>query len=314
MAQNKEQLDKLLGFISTIIQDPGNEEFTKKLRALVSPNGESNAFAVSAKNNSKIDSIYELCIERIIHEQAVRFYNRFPIEELKSSLIADFVRMEHFRRKDNFDDFCLAMYQQIECITNHFIKDPVYVGIVSKMMDYSAYTPDGIFEVRFSPDQTGKLYNIGDLLYGKEDTQNRFMSINDSKQFATNKTNTVLYFVAYQAKMKSSDYNEYVFYRDMLNKIYLCRNRNHRGNNPSPYQQGVYNEIDPYKSEFYLKFLGVLAFFVGSVRCGDSHLQHIKDVIDGNKFTFVSHKAATSGNTKGPKIVGKLPEELLRRK
>ena len=40
MAQNKEQLDKLLGFISTIIQDPGNEEFTKKLRALVSPNGE----------------------------------------------------------------------------------------------------------------------------------------------------------------------------------------------------------------------------------------------------------------------------------
>ena len=106
MAQNKEQLDKLLGFISTIIQDPGNEEFTKKLRALVSPNGESGAFAVSAGSNSKIDSIYELCIERIIHDQAVRFYNGFPIEELKSSLIADFVRMEHFRRKDNFDDFC----------------------------------------------------------------------------------------------------------------------------------------------------------------------------------------------------------------
>ena len=115
MAQNKEQLNKLLGFISTIIQDPGNEEFTKKLRALVSPNGESGAFAVSAESNSKIDSIYELCIERIIHDQAVRFYNGFPIEELKSSLIADFVRMEHFRRKDNFDDFCLAMYQQIEC-------------------------------------------------------------------------------------------------------------------------------------------------------------------------------------------------------
>lgn len=314
MAQNKEQLDKLLGFISTIIQEPGNEEFTKKLRALVSPNGESNAFAVSAESNSKIDSIYELCIERIIHDQAVRFYNGFPIEELKPALIADFVRMEHFRRKDNFDDFCLALYQQIECITSHFIKDPVYVGIVSKMMDYSAYTPDGIFEVRFSPDQTGKLYNIGDLLFTKEDTQNRFMPINDPKQYATNKTNSVLYFIGYQAKMKSSDYNEYVFYRDMLNKIYLCRNRNHRGNNPSPYQQGVYNEIDPLRSEFYLKFLGVLAFFVGSVRNGFGHLQHIKEVIDGNKFTLVTQKSATVETTKRPKVVGKLPEALLKRK
>lgn len=314
MAQNKEQLDKLLGFISAIIQEPGNEEFTKKLRALVSPNGEPNALAVSAESNSKIDYIYELCIERIIHDQAVRFYNEFPIAELRPTLIADFVRMEHFRRKDNFDDFCLAMYQQIECITSHFIKNPVYVGIVSKMMDYSAYTPDGIFEVRFSPDQTGKLYKVGDLLFGKEDTQNRFMLIDDPKQYATNKTNSVLYFVGYQAKMKNSDYNEFVFYREMLNKIYLCRNRNHRGNTPTSYQQGIYNEIDPYKSEFYLKFLGVLAFYVGSVRCGYAHLQHIKDVIDGNKFTLVSHKASTTGNTKGPKIVGKIPEELLRRR
>ena len=205
------------------------------------------------------------------------------------------------------------MYQQIECVTSHFVKDSAYVGIVSKMMDYSAYTPDGIFEVRISPDETGKLYRVGDLLYGKEDTQNRFTPINDSKLYATNKTNSVLYFVGYQAKMKSSDYNEYVFYRDMLNKIYLCRNRNHRGNNPSLYQQSVYNEIDPYKSEFYLKFLGVLAFFIGSVRCGYAHLKHIKDVIDRNEFSFVSQKV-TAENAKGPKILGKLPEELLRRK
>lgn len=305
MAQNKEQLNKLLGFISSIINEPGNEEFTQKLKALVSPDGEANALTVSSSVNKKIDSIYELCVERIIHEQAVKFYNGFPIEQLIPVLTADFVRMEHFRRRNNFDDFCLAMYQQIECITNYVCNDCAYVDIVSKMMDYSAYTPDGIFEVRYKPDANGKLYNVGDLLFGKDDTQNRLMSINDSKQYATNKTNSVLYFVAYQAKMKNSDYNEYVFYRDMLNKIYSCRNRNHRGNTPTPKQQSIYNEIDSCKSEFYLKFLGVLAFFVGSIRGGYNHLQHIKEVVGANKFTLVE-KATTTETTKGPKVLGKI--------
>ena len=312
MAQNKEQLDKLLGFIKTIIDEPGNDEFTQKLRALVSPDGEPKAFHDSSVLNDHINSIYEFCIERIIRDHAVRFYNAFPIESLKSSLIDDFVRMEHFRRKDDFDDFCLAMYQQIECITNYICNEPSYVDVVSKMMDYSAYTPDGVFEVRYSPDSsTGKLYKVGDLLFGKEDTQNRLMLINDTKQYATNKINSVLYFVGYQAKMKNSEFNEFIFYRDMLGKIYQCRNRNHRGSVSTEFQQKTYNEIAPFKSEYYLKFLGVLAFFVGSIREGYPHLSHIKEVFDDNKFSFVAQKS-TAVESKGPKVVGKIDLDNMK--
>ena len=35
-----------------------------------------------ATGNGKIDSIYELCVEKVLQKQAIQFYEDFPIENL----------------------------------------------------------------------------------------------------------------------------------------------------------------------------------------------------------------------------------------
>lgn len=52
MAQNKEQLEKLLGFIKMLVDEPGNEEFAANLRKMlgINPSGLN-------VDNKKIDEI-----------------------------------------------------------------------------------------------------------------------------------------------------------------------------------------------------------------------------------------------------------------
>ena len=92
-----------------------DKEFDAALRKKLGITAVSNA-ALSEQDH--INEIYELCIEQIMRKQGEEFYADFPIESLRPQLIEDYNRMEHFRRKDDFYDFCLAMYQQIENITN----------------------------------------------------------------------------------------------------------------------------------------------------------------------------------------------------
>ena len=62
MAQNKEQLNKLLDFISELVKEPGNESFVKGLQDIpelsISPKIDTSVL--------KTDEIYEYCIEKII--------------------------------------------------------------------------------------------------------------------------------------------------------------------------------------------------------------------------------------------------------
>ena len=88
-----------------------NEELRKKL-------GITSSASSALIDDDRLNQIYEYCIEKIIRKQAEDFYKDFPITAIVSTLIDDYVRMESFRRKDSFGDFCLALYQQIECVTH----------------------------------------------------------------------------------------------------------------------------------------------------------------------------------------------------
>jgi len=72
--------------------------------------------------HSLVQNIYEYCIENIIDKQAEEFYSDFKIKE---KLIEDYKNMEHERRRDDFERFCLSMYQQIELIMNKPFKDRI---------------------------------------------------------------------------------------------------------------------------------------------------------------------------------------------
>ena len=111
-----------------------NAEFDMELRKQLKVASANSVLS----ENERINQIYEYCIEEIIRTQANDIYKDFPFLSIKDTLIGDFVRMESFRRKDNFGDFCLALYQQIECMTNRLCEKKELSDITEKMWGYPA--------------------------------------------------------------------------------------------------------------------------------------------------------------------------------
>ncbi len=69
--------------------------------------------------DSKIDDIHEHFFRKIIERQAKEFYGQIFYRDQKRQLIEDFIKMEYARRNNDFENFCLAMYQQVELIVNY---------------------------------------------------------------------------------------------------------------------------------------------------------------------------------------------------
>ena len=110
---NKEYLKKLLDFLQRrILSNPTNHWFAKDLYKVLAP-----------VSDARISDIYEQCIESILQQQAAEFYKDFVIADIRQQLISDFVKMEHWRRRNNIQEFCMALYQQIEAITNYLGAD-----------------------------------------------------------------------------------------------------------------------------------------------------------------------------------------------
>jgi len=304
---NKEQLRKLLEFINSVAKQQGNEWFVEELIATLatSPNF----------SNEKINEIHEYCIEKISKLQAKSFYKDFPIKEIISQLEADFIRMESFKRKDNFEDFAMAIYQQIENITNQIIKNNRFREAYAKLLNYPAF-------IKYEKDSKGKDYDgyersvnsnytIAKLLYGSNTKEEDFFKKTQqdiTTLYALDKIRAVIYFVYFKGKMKSSDFNDFITITDLINSIYQYRNQNHRGDVLTEYQKNIMEKIDPKRYQYYLKYFGVLVSFVEKIEEGfpisDEFIKYC---------TTLQNKTAKSINLT---VVGKieLPEERNRKK
>lgn len=255
-----------------------NPEFDMKLR---------KQLRVASANfglldDERINQIYEYCIEEVIRQQATEFYADFPLFTIKDDLIEDFVQMEFFRRKDNFGDFCLALYQQIECMTNTILSDERLSDITKSMWELPAYLNTkecknpSIFVRSYR--SYGSDYTIAKLLFPYENKQSGNSNASEKiaiplqKQSAKDKMRIIVYFLGYKAMMKSSDYDSFKEVTSLLKDIYQCRNMNHRGNSPSP---EIQDRILPLKSLYYFKFLGVLAQYVEYIKEGYDYLPTI---------------------------------------
>ena len=289
MGQNKEQLNKLLSFIDNLSKQEGNEWFLEEIKRRF-----CKEITVS---ESKIDEIYELCIEKILREQADQFYKNFPIKDICSLLIEDFIRMEQFRRKDKFEDFCLAMYQQVECITNRIGREKDINDVALKLMGYPAYT-DGNIKNRVGEYQIAKLLFM-DKVLEKSDRP-------VSEQFAVDKIRCIIYFVCYKANMQSNDYNNFIEINELMNELYQYRNTNHRGTIITEYQKKIYNKINPIKDFYYLKLIGVFATFIERISCGYP--------ISSDLINFAGDNIPKAIKKPEPKIVGYIDPDKLRRR
>ncbi len=215
-------------------------------------------------DDKRIDEIYEYCIERIIKQQARDFYMNFPfgIEELTS----DFCRMETFRRKGSFIDFCMATYQQIEFVVNTICRNSQLDIAVNQMWGLSSVVnvDNGLAVIssRCEKKKDGSKQNtIAELLLKKP---NGTIEIPDSIQNLTaiNKTRVVVYFVGYKASLTIKEFKSYCDIDSCLRDLYWCRNLNHRGGLLSEKQQQILKG----KSSYCYKFMWALTQFMDMIR------------------------------------------------
>ena len=292
--------DKLMSTIDKIARlTQQNTEFDMELRKRQNVASANSVLS----DDERINDIYEYCIEDIIKKQATEFYADFPLQTIKDRLIGDYIRMESFRRKDNFEDFCLSLYQQIECMTNKLCENKDLSDITEIMWGHPAY-----LKIEKGKDTSiynrGGDYTIASLLFPGNNKQsgntNAFVKsrISLQTQYAMDKIRTIVYFLGYKAMMKSGDYDSFVEITSLLNDIYQCRNMNHRGNSQNQWEKETFDRIFPLKSLYYFKFLGVLAQYVEYIKEGWGYIPELK------KYSESIEKQNISAPQ--PKVLGKI--------
>lgn len=293
--------EKVMSALEKIIRlTQQNAEFDTELRKRLNV-ASANSVII---DDERITQIYEYCIEKIIRKQAEEFYADFPVKSIIPVLTEDFVRMEYFRRKDNFGDFCLSLYQQIECMTNKLCEDPKLSEITSKMWGCHAYVKEEKnvpidISVRVNGD-----FSIANLIFpGQNKRTGNLNSVEKSQstlqtQYANDKMRILVYFLGYKTMMKSGEYDSFIEFTSLLSDIYQCRNMNHRGNTQNEWELTVLNRIYPLKSFYYFKFMGGLAQYVDYIKKGLPYIPEMKKYCDSIEKQKVSIPQ--------PKVLGKI--------
>ena len=250
MGLNKKELDKVVAFVKEL---PGNEEFIADLREVVN-DGTHPTSNISAP---KIDEIYEYCIEKVSRKQAEGIYENFPFKEHIPGLVEDYVRMESFRRKDKFEEFGFAVYQQIERITNAVFAELDGCTFLQDIATQPAYAQmeyrDGVgiyvLEKRKTAKEESKYKTIADFIVTKPLP-------------AMDCVRMVLYFWVWSTA--SFDWAIMSSFYD----IYNIRCMNHRGGFQTENQTNAINRILTNRYSYYLKFQNTLDFFISGIRRG----------------------------------------------
>ena len=259
MAQKKEHLQKLFSLVNQVANEPGNEWFKNELVT----NFGGNLKIVLNETEKSIKKIDEHFFKAIATKQAENFYRDFKLTTIKDKLILDFVRMEQFRREDNFEDFCLATYQQLESIINTLIESEIVINYFKLNKDLSALLKFDLTTQTFIPkgNQT-----VGKLIFLTSDQKkiNDCLNSTLNNWFFNHKLRAIIYYFYFNKEVKNNT--------ELFDKIYEVgkflyqgRNLNHRGSTQSLYQQNILNELLPNQYKYYFKFLGFLEDFISNV-------------------------------------------------
>ena len=290
MGQDKEKLVALSSFVEELYRNPENKEFTESINSLVLSNISSGIQQIAseqemsrklgAKSYVMMKEIYELCLAKVLHEHAVGFYKDFPIESIKDSLIADFVKMEECRRHGDFDGFCMHMYLQIEYITNYIALENTLQDPCRYMLDVSRYTDtqNPTVSCRWSPKNATKVQTIRELVFSlpkdSDIKQNNYkcpgvFAFQIPKLEAMNKFKFVWYFTGYQGKMLYSQYHEWKEFTSDIRDLYYYRCKNgHRGSDVGEWVKQTYDKIEPQKDFYTYKFYSVFTKFIEGIKNG----------------------------------------------
>lgn len=269
-------------------------EFNEELRKKLGLTSIANSAII---DDTRLSQIYEYCVEKIISEQAENFYKNFPIKEIVGRLKDDFIRMEEFRRKNRFDDYSLALYQQIEGIVNYIFSQESFVKAINLLWNNISYKT-----------QKGEQRTISNDIFGSGDYLTKGLERAKANQFsASDKIKCVIYFVGgfWSANRYPA---EFIKLSDEIYDIYLCRNTNHRG---ATQNDNLKKKIDNFSDLFsfsYFKFNAVLVEFVRIIQEG--WINFSPRVCNAVIFTILSSACFVKieGSTQNEQI----PEFLLK--
>lgn len=282
---NREYLKKLLDFLrERILPIPGNQWFAKELYKLLGP-----------ASDARISDIHEQCIESILTQQANEFYKDFVIADLRPQLIADFIKMEHWRRRNNIYEFSLAMYQQVECIVNYISRNNTLCEVFHTMMDclcfVDAYPPT------VDNRNPKSSYTVAQLLF-MHDAPTKSKEILPSL-WAYDKFKAINYFVCHQTMLTNYQFDQFVGENRIFGELYALRNRVHRGNDLTEKEIERTKQVEINPSRGFLTLTAFLTWFIDSVNKG---YPLSNELVTFSKTDFSSVRKPLIG----PKVVGKI--------
>lgn len=247
----KAKLKKLVQIFGDLLKIKENEWLIDEILKTIGENWPTEQIA----GHPLIQNIHEYCIEQKIDEQAKEFYKSFPLIAIRDTLIQDYKNMEHQRRRDDFENFCLHLYQQIEGISNYLFSKHINLfwendkGKIASKSYYDTNQKKNVF-----PKEGG--ISLEKLVF--EDVEKI------EGWVAKRKFRAVLYYFYYGDKTL---YDTYDFYRKfkLQDEIYQVRNQNHRGPSLSKPQGKTLNQVFSNKSQHYFKFYGFLYDFITKI-------------------------------------------------
>ena len=290
----REYLTKLLDFLrDRILSNPSNQWFAKDLYKLLAP-----------ASDARISDIHEQCIESILTQQANEFYKDFVIADLRPQLIADFIKMEHWRRRNNIYEFSLAMYQQVECIVNYISINNTLCEVFHTMMDCLCFVDANSPTVDNRNPKSS--YTVAQLLF-MHDAPTKSKEILPSL-WAYDKFKAINYFVCHQTMLTNYQFDQFVGENRIFGELYALRNRVHRGNDLTEKEIERTKQVESNPSRGFLTLTAFLTWFIDSVNKGYP-LSH--ELVTFSKTDFSSVRKPLIG----PKVVGKidLPETKSKR-
>ena len=269
---------KFLIALSKEVDNTENEEIKKEFYELAMEELSKNNYPKTDKEI--LDKINEYCIENVIRNQSVSFYSGFPLNLITDKLVSDYAMMEHYRRRDDFENFCIAVFQQIENIVNYIFINYNLIELLIKNSNQIAFT--NFKGERYGWPLLSLLLKV-DHKYYVQDSQvqlkERQKWLNDNKDkpdkfdFMT-RSKTVLYFYYFNENVE----NQRVFQDRfaLLHELSQIRNLVHRGTPSFGKSMEIQNKVLKDKYKYYFMFHGLLVDFV--IKIGNVLLKNLDSI------------------------------------
>ena len=333
--KDRDKLKKLVQIIGDLLKVEGNEWLMDEIMKTI---GETSSVEEIAKH-SVIQNIHEYCVEQKIQKQATEFYKSFPIQEIKEQLIQDYKKMEHERRRDDFEGFCLSMFQQIEAIVNFLFeseliksklqmerKSPAFLEWDSEKKVWARngnqrLVPFLLMKVnpeknpnslKYNPNSTAPFYDMDekseDAYFDKDGKPVIDYNPNKKSWGFVNRVRAVLFYYYFKSELKQIDFDK--IYKPVYD-LYIMRNQNHRESKPTDNQKEIIDSIEGKEGKYFLKFYGFLEDFISQIEQILISQNVSKNIINQPKKPIQKNKIS---NTLGddPKLA-KLFEQLKKK-